>query len=117
MPRAKNAVQSRKRKKKVLKFVKGYRGSRSRSFKRANEQVLKSLSYAYRDRRNRKRDFRRLWILRINAAVRESGLTYSQFMSGLKKAEVGIDRKNLAHLSIVDPEGFQHLVEKAKSQL
>jgi len=117
VPRVKNAVPSRKRKKKVLKYVKGYRGSRSRSFKRANEQVLKSLSYAYRDRRNRKRDFRRLWILRINAAVRESGLTYSQFISGLKKAEVGIDRKNLAHLSITDPAGFEHLVEMAKSRL
>ena len=115
MPRVKSSVASRQRKKKIMKLASGYRGSRSRSYRRANEQVLKSLSYAYRDRRNRKRDFRRLWIVRINAAVREHGLKYNQFICGLKKSGIAIDRKNLSHIAITDPVAFAHLIEVAKS--
>lgn len=110
-------VASRKRKKKIMKLAKGYRGARSRNFKRANEQVLHSLAYAYSDRRKKKRDFRKLWIIRINAASREAGLTYSQFIHALKKANIGIDRKNLVQLSIEDPEGFDRLVEITKGQI
>ncbi|QPM69248.1 50S ribosomal protein L20 [Atribacter laminatus] len=115
MPRVKNSVASRQRKKKIMKLASGYRGSRSRSYRRANEQVLKSQFYAYRDRKNKKRDFRRLWIVRINAAVREHGLKYNQFMFALKKAGIVIDRKNLSNIAITDPVAFAHLVEVAKS--
>jgi large subunit ribosomal protein L20 len=111
----KNSVASRQRKKKIMKLASGYRGSRSRSYRRANEQVLKSLYYAYRDRRNKKRDFRRLWIIRINAAIREHGMKYSQFIFTLKKAGITIDRKNLSNIAIEDPVAFAHLVEVAKS--
>uniref|UniRef100_A0A7V4DHE9 Large ribosomal subunit protein bL20 n=1 Tax=Candidatus Caldatribacterium californiense TaxID=1454726 RepID=A0A7V4DHE9_9BACT len=113
MSRVKTNVASRKRKKKIMKMAKGYRGARSRAYRRAKEQVVRSLAYAYRDRRNRKRDFRRLWILRINAAVRNEGMTYSQFMGALKKAGVLINRKRLAQLSIEDPEAFRELVQIA----
>ena len=117
MPRAKSSVASRERRKKIMKSAKGYRGARSRSYRRAKEQVMRSQAYAYRDRRNRKRDFRRLWIVRINAAAREEGMSYSKFMGALRKAGINLDRKSLSHLAIVDQEAFQKLVEIAKSQL
>jgi large subunit ribosomal protein L20 len=113
MSRVKTNVASRERKKKIMKMAKGYRSARSRAYRRAKEQVIRSLAYAYRDRRNRKRDFRRLWILRINAAVRNEGMTYSQFMGALKKAGVLVNRKRLAQLSIEDPEAFRELVQIA----
>ncbi|MGQ9622287.1 MAG: 50S ribosomal protein L20 [Candidatus Caldatribacteriaceae bacterium] len=116
MARAKTNVASRRRKKKIMKMAEGYRGARSRAYRRAKEQVTRSLAYEYRDRRNRKRDFRRLWILRINAAVRNEGLTYSRFMDALKKAGVLLNRKSLAQLSIEDPEAFRKLVEVAKAK-
>lgn len=117
MARVKTNVASRERKKKIMKMAKGYRGARSRAYRRAKEQVIRSLAYTYRDRRNRKRDFRRLWILRINAAVRSEGLSYSRFMGALKKAGVLVNRKNLAQLSIEDPEAFRQLIEVAKAHL
>ncbi|HPT63368.1 MAG TPA: 50S ribosomal protein L20 [Candidatus Atribacteria bacterium] len=117
MPRVKNSVASRERRKKTMKSAKGYRGARSRSYRRAKEQVMRSQAYAYRDRRNRKRDFRRLWITRINAAAREEGMNYSKFMGALRKAGVNLDRKSLSQLAIADQEAFQKLVEIAKSQL
>ncbi len=113
MPRIKPGVQARQRHKKVLKLSKGYFGAKSRVFKRANEQMLKSLSYAYRDRRNRKRDFRKLWIARINAAARTNGVNYSQLMHGLKEAGININRKMLADMAVHDAQGFSQLVEKA----
>ncbi|HOQ67273.1 MAG TPA: 50S ribosomal protein L20 [Candidatus Atribacteria bacterium] len=117
MPRVKSSVASRKRRKKTMKSAKGYRGARSRSYRRAKEQEMRSQAYAYRDRKTRKRDFRRLWIVRINAAARAEGITYSEFMGALRKAGVNLDRKNLSRLSIEDQEAFQKLVEIAKSQL
>lgn len=117
MPRVKNSVASRERRKKIMKLAQGYRGARSRSYRRANEQVMKSQAYAYRDRKNRKRDFRRLWIARISAAAREEGINYSKFMGALRKAGINLDRKNLSRLAIEDQEAFQKLVEIAKSQL
>jgi large subunit ribosomal protein L20 len=98
-------------------MTKGQRGSKHRLFKRANEAMMKSLEYAYRDRRNRKRDFRRLWITRINAATRQSDMSYSKFMYGLKKAGVELDRKVLADLAMHDPAAFNQLVETAKAAL
>lgn len=109
--------RKRERHKKVLKMAKGYYGAKSRSYRRAKEQLLHSLAYAYRDRRNRKRDFRRLWIIRINAAVRTHGLSYSKFMNGLKLAEVNLDRKVLSDMAINDPEAFTQLVGVAKEKL
>ncbi|MDI3542810.1 MAG: large subunit ribosomal protein [Candidatus Atribacteria bacterium] len=117
MPRVKNSVASRERRKKIMKLAQGYRGARSRSYRRAKEQVMRSQAYAYRDRKNRKRDFRRLWIARINAAAREEGINYSKFMGALRKAGINLDRKNLSRLAIEDQEAFQKLVEIAKSQL
>ena len=114
MPRARNAVISHKRKKKILKQAKGFRGGRSKLYRTAKESVNRSLVYAYRDRKQRKRDFRRLWIVRINAATRLDGLSYSQFMSGLKKVGIDINRKMLADLAISDPAAFSALVEKAR---
>ncbi len=108
---------SRKRKKKILKLAKGYRGMRHSSYRRAKEAVMRALYYEYRDRRLRKREFRRLWIARINAAVRPYGLSYSKFMNGLKKAGVELDRKVLADMAVRDPEGFSQVVERAKSAL
>lgn len=105
---------TRRRRKKVLKLAKGYFGRKSKNFRPANEQVMKSLMYAYRDRRVRKRDFRRLWITRINAAARLNGLSYSRFMSGLRKAGVAVDRKILADLAVKDAAVFSELVEVAK---
>jgi large subunit ribosomal protein L20 len=113
MPRAKNSVATRKRRKKVLKMAKGYRGPKSDCFRPANEQVMHSLQYAYRDRRARKSDFRRLWISRINAAAREHGMSYSKFINGLRNAGVEVDRKILAEIAINDTEAFAELVEVA----
>jgi large subunit ribosomal protein L20 len=110
-------VARKKRKKKVLRMAKGYRGARSRSYRSANEQVMHSLQYAYRDRRNKKRDFRRLWIARINAAARQNGLSYSRFIQGLKLAEVDVNRKMLAEMAVSDPASFSELVQKAKDHL
>ena len=116
MPRVKNSVQTRKRRKKILKLAKGYYGSKSKLFRVANQQVLKSLSYAYRDRKARKREFRKLWITRINAAARNNGLSYSRFMEGLKKAGVEINRKMLADLAVNDPAAFSTLVKVAQGK-
>ena len=117
MPRVKNSVVTRKRRKKILKMAKGYFGSKSKLFRIANQQVLKSLSFAYRDRRVRKRDFRKLWIARINAATRLNGLSYSKFMNGLKKAGVEVNRKMLAELAVSDPPAFRKMVEVAQGKL
>jgi large subunit ribosomal protein L20 len=117
MPRSRPKVYARQRHKKVLKFTKGQYGTRSKLFRRANEAMLKSLFYAYRDRRNRKRDFRRLWITRINAATRLNGLSYSRFVHGLKKANVQVDRKVLADIAVRDAAAFGKLVELAKTNL
>lgn len=116
MPRVKNSVATRKRRKKILKLAKGYFGSKSKLFRVANQQVMKSLAYAYRDRKARKRDFRKLWITRINAAARNNGLSYSRFMDGLKKAGVEINRKMLADLAVNDPDAFSKLVKVAKGK-
>ena len=117
MPRVRSTVSAHQRHKKVLKFTKGQFGTRSRLFRRANEAMLKSLFYAYRDRRNRKRDFRRLWITRINAASRVEGLSYSRFIHGLKKADVQVDRKVLADIAVHDAATFGKLVDLAKANL
>lgn len=117
MSRTRNAVASRKRRKKIMKMAKGYRGARSRQFKVAKEQVMHSLQYAYRDRRTRKGDFRRLWIARINAAARLNGLSYNRFIYGLKQAGVDVDRKQLADMAVRDPETFAQLAETAKKEL
>lgn len=117
MPRASNNVQRTKRRKKVLKDAKGYRGGRRRLYVPAKEAVEKGLRHAYRDRRRKKREFRKLWITRINAAAREHGLSYSRFMHGLKQAEVEIDRKMLAELAVNDPDGFAELASTAKARL
>jgi large subunit ribosomal protein L20 len=117
MPRSRPKVYAHKRHKKVLKFTKGQFGSRHRLFRRANEAMLKSLFYAYRDRRNRRRDFRRLWIARINAAARINGLSYSRLIHGLKIANVQVDRKVLAHLAIHNASIFSQLAETAKAQV
>ncbi len=117
MPRVKRGVTARASHKKVLKKAKGYRGARSRVFRVAKQAVTKAGQYAYRDRKAKKRIFRRLWIARINAASRECGLSYSQLMLGLKKAEIDIDRKMLADLAIADAPAFGAIVEKAKASL
>ncbi|MBN2071263.1 MAG: 50S ribosomal protein L20 [Candidatus Krumholzibacteriota bacterium] len=117
MPRTKHSVASHKRKKKVLKQAKGFTGGRGKLFRSAQEAVNRALSYAYRDRRARKRDFRKLWIARINAAARLNGLSYSRFMNGLKKSEIEINRKMLSEIAIHDAEGFSKLAEIAKDAL
>lgn len=117
MPRASNNVQRTRRRKKVLKQARGYRGGRHRLYIPARETLERGLQYAYRDRRNRKRQFRKLWITRINAAAREHGLSYSRFIHGLKAAEVEIDRKLLAELAVNDPDGFAELAATAKARL
>lgn len=114
MPRTRNSVATRARRKKVLKMARGYRGPKSKCYRPANEQVMHSLQYAYRDRRARKGDFRRLWISRINAAAREHGMSYNRFISGLKAAGVDVDRKILADLAVHDPEAFAQLVKVAE---
>lgn len=117
MSRVKRGVAAHARHKKVLKFTKGQRGTKSKLFRRANEAMLKSLWYATRDRRDRKRDFRRLWITRINAAARLNGLPYNQFMHGLQVAGVQIDRKVLADMAVRDATAFTKLAELAKASL
>ena len=114
MARVKGALRTRRRHKKVLKLAKGYWGSKSRSFRVANQAVMKSLVYAYRDRRAKKRDFRKLWITRINAAARINSLSYSKFINGLKKADIKLDRKVLSDMAVNDPAGFAQLVERVK---
>jgi large subunit ribosomal protein L20 len=114
MARVKRGVMVRKRHNKLLQQAKGYRGSRSRRIKVARETVLKALSYAYRDRRNRKRDFRRLWIIRINAAARQNGISYSRLMNGLKLAGIDLDRKILADMAVRDPAAFSSVVEQVQ---
>lgn len=115
MARVKRAVHSHKHRRAVLQRARGFTGARSRRYRIANEAVLHALRYAYRDRRVRKRDFRKLWITRINAAARLEGLSYSRFMHGLRQAEVGVDRKILADLAVRDPAAFRGLVDVAKS--
>lgn len=117
MPRVKKGVTAHARHKKILKLAKGYRGARSKQFKKANETVMKALSYARADRRTKKGDFRRLWIARINAAVRPQGLAYSRFICGLTKAGVAVDRKMLADLAVSDAATFSKFVEIAKANL
>src|SRR5213595_2620365 len=117
MPRVKRSVHARKKRRKVLEEAKGYWGIKKSSYKYAKEQVDRSLVYAYRDRKNKKREFRRLWIIRINAGARANGLSYNQFIRGLKAAEVELDRKVLSDLAISDPEAFGALAEQAKSAL
>ena len=117
MPRVKRSVHGRKKRRKVLGQAKGYWGLKHSSYKRAKEQVDKSLVYAYRDRKNKKRTFRRLWIMRINAAARREGLSYNQLVSGLRKAEIPLDRKVLADLAVSDPEAFGKLAAQAKAAL
>ncbi|RMH37968.1 MAG: 50S ribosomal protein L20 [Gammaproteobacteria bacterium] len=117
MPRVKRGVTARRRHKKILKAAKGYRGARSRVFRVAKQAVIKAGQYAYRDRRQRKRQFRRLWIARINAAARMHGLSYSRFINGLKKASVEVDRKILADIAVFDQTTFAALVEQAKAGL
>ena len=117
MPRVKRAVSAHKKRRTVLNRAKGYYGAKSRTYRAAKEQVQHSLQYQYRDRRNKKREVRRLWITRINAAARINGLSYSVFMNGLKKAGVELDRKVLSDMAINDPEAFASLVEVAKKAL
>ena len=113
MPRVKRGNVARKRRKKILKLAKGYRGSHSKLFRTANQQVMKALRNAYRDRRKRKRDFRRLWIARINAAARQEGMSYSQLTGNLKKANIELNRKMLAQIAVLDPAAFSKVVEMA----
>jgi large subunit ribosomal protein L20 len=113
MARVTRGFKARRRRNKVLKLAKGFRGGRSRLYKTATEAVDRALSYAYRDRRNRKRDFRRLWITRISAAAKQNGTNYSRLMGGLKKAGVELDRKVLSNMAILDPNGFSQVVKLA----
>ena len=117
MPRVKRSVHARKKRRKVLEQAKGYWGLKHSTYRHAKEQVEHSLAYAYRDRKARKREFRRLWILRINAAARQNGLSYNQFVAGCRKAEITLDRKVLADLAVSDPDAFAAIAEKAKSAL
>ena len=114
MTRVKRSVHARKKRRATLKLAKGYRGEAHSSYKRAKEAVLKADQYAYRDRRNRKRDFRRLWITRINAAARQNGMSYSQFIHGLGQAGIELDRKVLADIAVHDPETFRRFAERAR---
>jgi large subunit ribosomal protein L20 len=116
MPRVKRSVTARKRRSRILNEAKGYYGARSKLFKTAREAVEKGWRYAYRDRKQRKRTFRALWITRINAAARENGLSYSRLINGLKQANVEVDRKILAQLAVTDPKAFGALADLAKSQ-
>ena len=117
MARVKRSVNARKKRRKVLARAKGYYGMRSRSYRNAKQQVQHSMQYQYRDRRNKKREFRKLWISRINAAARMNGMSYSVFMNGLKKAGVELDRKVLADMAVSDPDAFAAIVEVAKAAL
>ena len=115
MTRVKRSVHARKKRRATLELAKGYRGEAHSSYKRAKEAVMKADSYAYRDRRNRKRDFRRLWITRINAAARQNGMSYSQFIHGLGLAGIELDRKVLADIAVRDPEAFRQFAERARA--
>jgi len=115
MPRVKRAVTAKKKRRTVLDRAAGYYGNKSRSYRAAKEQVQHSLQYAYRDRRNKKREIRKLWITRINAAARLNGMSYSVFINGLKKAGIELDRKVLSDMAITDPAGFAQLAEQAKA--
>ena len=117
MARIKGAMMTRKRRKKILKLAKGYWGAKSKLFKMANQQVMKSLKYAYKGRRLKKRDFRRLWITRISAGCKANDINYSRFMNGLKKANITVNRKVLADIALTDASGFTKLVEAAKAAL
>ena len=117
MARVKGAMMTRKRRKKILKRAKGYWGAKSTHYRVANQAVMKSLKYAYIGRKQRKRDFRRLWITRISAACKANGVNYSTFMNGLKKANIELNRKMLSEIAIADPAAFTSLVEKAKAAL
>ena len=117
MARVNGAVATRKRRKRVLKLAKGYRGAKSKLFRTAKQAVMKSLVYAYIGRKQKKRDFRRMWITRISAAAKLNGINYSQFMNGLKKANIDMNRKMLSEIAIADPAAFTVLVEKAKAAL
>jgi large subunit ribosomal protein L20 len=117
MTRVKRSVHARKKRRTVLEQASGYWGLKSKTYRRAKEQVQHSLKYAYRDRRNKKRDFRRLWIVRINAGARQHGMSYSQFMSGLKHAEIDLDRKVLADLAVNEPAAFAAVAEQARTAL
>jgi large subunit ribosomal protein L20 len=117
MPRVKRSVHARKKRRKVLDAAKGYVGLKHSSYRSAKEQVEHSLVYAYRDRKARKRDMRRLWIIRINAAARANGLSYNQFVSGCRKAGIELDRKVLAEIAVVDPDAFGKIAEQAKAAL
>ena len=117
MSRVKRGVTAKRRHKAILKMAKGHKGLRHKIFRRANESVIHALDYAYRDRRDRKGQFRRLWIMRINAAARENGITYGRFINGLSKAGVDLDRKVLADLAVREPEAFASIAEQAKTAL
>ncbi len=117
MARVKGALTTRKRHKKILKLAKGYRGAKSKLYRTANEAVMKSLVYAYIGRKQKKRNFRRMWIARISAAAKMNGMNYSRFMNGLKKANIDINRKMLSEIAIADPAAFTALVEQAKAAL
>ena len=117
MPRVKRSVHAQKKRRKVLDQAKGYYGRKSTHYRYAKEQVEHSLVYAYRDRKNKKRTIRRLWIMRINAAARAEGLSYNQFVAGCKKAEIELDRKVLADIAVSDPDGFKAIAAKAKAAL
>jgi len=117
MPRVKRGVTARAKHKKILKQAKGYYGARSRTYRTAKQAVIKAGQYAYRDRKQRKREFRALWIQRINAGAREYGMTYSTFINGLKKAEIELDRKMLSEMAVFDKPAFAQLVETAKAAL
>jgi large subunit ribosomal protein L20 len=117
MPRVKRSVHARKKRRKVLDQASGYWGLKHSSYRRAKEQVERSLVYAYRDRKTKKRVLRRLWIIRINAAARQNGLSYNQFVAGLKKAEIELDRKVLADLAVTDPAAFGAIAERARAAL
>lgn len=114
MARVKGAMRTRARHKKVLKLAKGYRGAKSKLYRTANQAVMKSLVYAYRDRKAKKREFRQLWIARINAATRANGMSYSKFMNGLKQKGIEINRKMLSEIAISDPEAFKKLVDQVR---
>jgi large subunit ribosomal protein L20 len=114
MPRATNAVARKRRRKKTLARAKGYHGRKHSSYRLANEQEMRSGNYAYRDRRNRKREFRRLWITRINAAARQNGMSYSEFINGVKEAGIEVNRKMLADIAVRDPEAFRRFAEVAR---
>lgn len=114
MARVKGAMRTRARHKKILKLAKGYRGAKSKLYKTANQAVMKSLTYAYRDRKAKKREFRQLWIARINAATRANGMSYSKFMNGLKQKGIEINRKMLSEIAISDPEAFKKLVDQVR---